>query len=178
MDKKYIMESNGIKVGIVAYLGFNTYYADENQVQKDFKELKEQGAEYIIVYPHRGNNNEKYPTVTQKSRARMYIDNGADLVVGNHAHILQPMEVYKGKRVYYSLGDFLFFHRNTREDNLTFILDVKLEKDKDKEGNITENFNHIPLQWTGNTTKNVYQPYGRFYTLDKDQLKKHLKTAK
>ena len=40
--------------------------------------------------------------------SRRLIDNGADLVLGNHPHVLQPREVYKGKEIIYSLGNFCF----------------------------------------------------------------------
>ena len=46
-----------------------------------------------------------------------FIDAGADLIIGSHPHVIEPAEVYNGKRIYYSLGNFIFdqyFNENVR----------------------------------------------------------------
>ena len=48
------------------------------------------------------------PFANQKKLAEMIIDNGADMVIGNHAHWAAAMEVYKGKPIWYALGNFVF----------------------------------------------------------------------
>lgn len=44
----------------------------------------------------------------QKSLARKFIDQGADLIVGSHPHVIQDIEMYKNKLIFYSLGNFIF----------------------------------------------------------------------
>lgn len=64
--------------------------------------------DYVVVFVHWGIENEEYPQDYQRSLAKQYIDAGADLVIGSHPHCLQGIEYYKGKPIYYSLGNFIF----------------------------------------------------------------------
>jgi poly-gamma-glutamate synthesis protein (capsule biosynthesis protein) len=66
------------------------------------------GADLVIVYPHWGSEYDPTPFANQKALARMIIDGGADMVIGNHAHWAAAMEVYKGKPIWYALGNFVF----------------------------------------------------------------------
>jgi poly-gamma-glutamate capsule biosynthesis protein CapA/YwtB (metallophosphatase superfamily) len=60
------------------------------------------------VFPHWGVEYRATPTAGQKNLARAAIDAGADLVIGNHPHWAGAMEVYKGKPIWYALGNFVF----------------------------------------------------------------------
>jgi poly-gamma-glutamate synthesis protein (capsule biosynthesis protein) len=74
----------------------------ELQVHKDF--------DFRIVLLHWGGRFEGglYPDFDQTELARTLIDHGADLIIGHHSHTLQPYEKYKGKYIFYSLGNFCF----------------------------------------------------------------------
>jgi len=67
-------------------------------------------ADYIVVLLHWGGRFEGgfYPDRNQPRIAHGLIDAGADLIIGGHSHTLQPFEVYRGKYVFYSLGNFCF----------------------------------------------------------------------
>jgi poly-gamma-glutamate synthesis protein (capsule biosynthesis protein) len=65
-------------------------------------------ADAVIVYPHWGPEYELFPSSNQVLLARQFIDAGADIVLGAHPHVVQPIEVYKGKLIVYSLGNFVF----------------------------------------------------------------------
>lgn len=71
---------------------------------------------YIFVYPHWGMEGEytRYPSPKQRALARRWIDAGADGVVGSHSHVPQGHEFYKGKPIYYSLGNFDFDHPESK----------------------------------------------------------------
>ena len=43
-----------------------------------------------------------------QKKAHTFIDAGADIVIGHHPHVVQPMEIYKDKYIFYSLGNFVF----------------------------------------------------------------------
>ena len=58
--------------------------------------------------PHWGTEYDPTPFVNQRKLAEMIIDGGADMVIGNHAHWAGAMEVYKGKPIWYALGNFVF----------------------------------------------------------------------
>ncbi|MCR4896377.1 MAG: CapA family protein [Lachnospiraceae bacterium] len=64
--------------------------------------------DYLIIYLHWGVERETYPEEYERTLGKMLIDAGADAVVGSHPHVLQGMEFYKGKPIFYSLGNFVF----------------------------------------------------------------------
>lgn len=71
------------------------------------KKLKAEN-DYVVVHIHWGNEYELVESVTQKKIAHALVDNGADVIFGHHPHVTQPVEVYNGKVIFYSLGNFVF----------------------------------------------------------------------
>lgn len=65
-------------------------------------------SDYVIVYFHGGIEHYPYPTPEQRDRYRQFVDMGADIVIGSHTHCPQGKELYKGKNIIYSLGNFWF----------------------------------------------------------------------
>lgn len=63
---------------------------------------------YIIVTLHWGGEHTLQPVTIQRVRAHQLIDAGADALIGHHTHTLQTIEEYKGKPIYYSIGNFIF----------------------------------------------------------------------
>lgn len=61
----------------------------------------------VIVYAHGGGEEIPLPSKYISIRYREFIDNGASLVIGHHPHVVQGKEKYKGKLIYYSLGNFI-----------------------------------------------------------------------
>ena len=76
----------------------------------------------------------------------MYIDAGADVIVGSHAHVLQGIEFYKEKPIIYNLGDFI----SNNETKDTGIFQIKMEEN----GNMEYYF--IPAYESGEYTKLLY----------------------
>lgn len=110
-----ILEKNGIRIG---FIGFNDLI-DGNilEVQEEIRKVKLQ-SDFVAVYAHWGNEYQPNFSSRQKQKARIFIDAGADLVLGSHPHIIQPMEIYNGKAIFYSLGNFIFdqyFSEATKE---------------------------------------------------------------
>ncbi len=64
--------------------------------------------EKVVVLIHWGIERDETPQEYQRALAKRYIDAGADLVIGSHPHVLQGIEYYKGKPIFYSLGNFVF----------------------------------------------------------------------
>ena len=64
--------------------------------------------DYLIVYVHWGIERNTSPEEYQRILGQKYIDAGADMVIGSHPHVLQGIEYYKGKPIFYSLGNFVF----------------------------------------------------------------------
>jgi poly-gamma-glutamate synthesis protein (capsule biosynthesis protein) len=93
----------------------------EAYIQNGIAQLREQGAAIVIACCHWGIEGDHYPNDYQQAAAHRIIDWGADLVVGNHPHVLQGMEVYNGKMICYSLGNFCFGGNKNPADKNTAI---------------------------------------------------------
>lgn len=106
----------GIKIAILAY-DLVRHGVDEKTLKA---ELLKAGmrADTVIVFFHWGNEYTTEPTVEQRKLARLMVDSGADLVVGNHPHWVQAVEVYKNTLIVYSHGNLVFdqlWSQETRE---------------------------------------------------------------
>lgn len=65
-------------------------------------------SDYVVLFVHWGTEHSDVLEKVQKTTAHAYIDAGADLIIGSHAHQLQGIEFYKGKAIFYNLGNFWF----------------------------------------------------------------------
>ncbi|MFL5757117.1 MAG: CapA family protein [Chloroflexota bacterium] len=117
--KPVILEVGGTRVGLLAYDTIAKYYAakggtagsaqlTKSAVATDVARARAAGAELVIVFPHWGVEYRARPFDAEQALARAAIDAGADMVIGNHAHWAGGMEVYKGKPIWYALGNFVF----------------------------------------------------------------------
>lgn len=80
----------------------------------------------VIVLLHWGEEEVANPSKSQIKYAQMLVDNGADLIVGCGSHTLQEFQDYKNKRIYFSLGDFIF----DRKRDQGGMLQIKLVHNK------------------------------------------------
>ncbi len=114
-----VLEAAGTMVAILGYDAIaGGYHATATRVgsaglsakavKEDVAAARKAGADLVIVYPHWGTEYDPTPFANQKKLAEMIIDNGADMVIGNHAHWAAAMEVYEGKPIWYALGNFVF----------------------------------------------------------------------
>ncbi|MBR1854774.1 MAG: CapA family protein [Lachnospiraceae bacterium] len=71
-------------------------------------EEKAAQCDYLMVYLHWGVERAERPEEYERSLAQLLIDCGADAIIGSHPHVLQGTEFYKGKPIFYSLGNFVF----------------------------------------------------------------------
>lgn len=71
-------------------------------------------ADFVVVSIHAGTEYEPEPDQAQTRFARLAVDAGADLVLGHHPHVVQKVEKYKGKYIFYSLGNFVFDQKWSR----------------------------------------------------------------
>jgi len=128
-----IIDVNGIQVGIIAYTDsvngleafvtdaqrefavrrFRSYTLDDvDRIATDIENIRDAGAEFIIVSLHWGAEYVDQPTDMQRLIAHEISELGADVIMGNHAHVVQPVEWHyrsDGTRAFimYSLGNFL-----------------------------------------------------------------------
>ncbi len=101
---------------------------DPNPFAELIKKTKE-NSDYVVALIHWGKENFHTLEDVQMTTGKLYIDSGADLIVGTHAHELQGVEFYKDKLIAYNLGDFIF---NAQTKN-TGVLTWKLHFDGSSE---------------------------------------------
>ncbi len=105
---------------------------NKDRLSSDIQILKKQ-VDWIIVNYHWGVQLSEYPGDWQMNIARMTIDQGADLVVGHHPKVLQGAEIYRGRPIIYSLGNFIFGDTSNKESDYdTAVLKVSLKPGKMK----------------------------------------------
>lgn len=80
---------------------------EEEEIINDIKKVRD-SVDFIVLQLHWGDEEIRYPKPEDVRKARLLVDNGADLIVGHHAHVVQSHEVYKGKNIYYGIGNFIF----------------------------------------------------------------------
>ena len=117
--KPSIVTVNGTKVALLSYdtiaPGYNATSTKAGSarmtaawLKHDIAAARAAGVQVVIVWPHWGVEYTLGPSPTQKSLAHAAIDAGADIVIGNHPHWAESMEVYKGHPIWYALGNFTF----------------------------------------------------------------------
>ncbi|MFD2760101.1 CapA family protein [Lentibacillus juripiscarius] len=105
----YTYGTNGIPVP--AGKDYLVNLIDKERMSKRMKEANQQ-ADAVVLSLHYGNQYERMPSKEQKDLVQFAADNGADVVLGHHPHVLQPVDWVKGKNGHrtlavYSLGNFL-----------------------------------------------------------------------
>ncbi len=151
-ERPIIINRKGIRFCIFNYVDKNTNsklpsnaqisinYFDINKALADIDNYRKQ-VDFIIVYLHWGGKSDysSYPYFDQPIFARKIIDRGCDLIVGGHSHTLQPFEIYKGKYIFYSLGNFCFsdlyigdkiIYQDGKKARESIIVQIQFKKNK------------------------------------------------
>lgn len=121
----------GQKITFIGYHEF-AYQGLENVINEIT--LAKQNKSFVIVYPHWGEEYRKSMTQSQIKMAHKFIDAGADLILGSHPHVIEPIEIYNGKAIFYSLGNFVFDQYNTGPTTEGLSIDITITKDEVKYG--------------------------------------------
>ncbi len=136
-----IVERNGLRV---AFLGYDEFFprsfeadydkpgiawSEDEQVRLDITSARSiYHADIVIPIMHWGWEHEPLSSVRQRQLAHLMIDAGADAVVGGHPHVTQDAEIYQGKPIIYSLGNFLFDSFTSEENNTGWLLRMELSR--------------------------------------------------
>lgn len=102
------------------FAGFNITnpHFDFTEASTTISRINKQADEYLIVMVHGGEEYKLISNTRQQNFYRTMIDLGADAVIAHHPHVVQEIESYKGKIIFYSLGNFVFdqyFSRDVEE---------------------------------------------------------------
>ena len=145
-DSIRIFEINGIKLAVLAYTyGLNGNYISKNEkylvnvidtnlIKLDIQSARKKSADVVLVYFHFGEEYQRKPNSFQKEVVKFAINCGADLIIGSHPHVIQPLEYFTSAKnkigegiVVYSLGNFLSNQR-WRYSDAGVILNIALTK--------------------------------------------------
>ncbi|HAT73689.1 MAG: hypothetical protein US30_C0007G0032 [Candidatus Moranbacteria bacterium GW2011_GWF2_36_839] len=122
-----IKNIKGQKIGFVS---FNQFFGpSEEKTIENIKETKKR-SEFVIVYTHWGSEYQLKENEKQKKLAHQFIDNGADLIIGSHPHVVQPLEIYRNKAIFYSLGNFVFDQYFSQDVKNRLAVAVSISKEK------------------------------------------------
>ena len=121
-EKIFVYEQDGIRIAILNYtygtngipmpetMPYGVNLLQEEKVIEDLQQAEET-ADFVIVCPHWGTEYQLETSKEQEKWVKLFADNGADLVIGTHPHVIEPVEWYEEEDremlVYYSLGNFV-----------------------------------------------------------------------
>jgi poly-gamma-glutamate capsule biosynthesis protein CapA/YwtB (metallophosphatase superfamily) len=108
----------------------NDYVArieDHDRLKAAIEKIRGQ-VDFILVTMHAGIEYTRKPEQHQIDFAHAAIDDGADIVIGAHPHWIQINELYKGKYIFYSLGNFIFDQEWSRDTKEGLALRITLAK--------------------------------------------------
>lgn len=143
--KDLIQETNGIRIAIYNYTystngipvrdGRIVRLLNEEQIRKDVSFAKENGAHFIILWYHYGNEYEETPGTFQTKWVKIGLDAGADIIIGGHPHVVQKIDFYEdpilneNRLIAYSLGNFISAQNRQYTDGgiiLSFTLELEM----------------------------------------------------
>ena len=150
IDNICIYRKNGFKVALLNYtFGLNDMpdpngvmsMLEEKHIKSTMEEARNQ-ADMIVVFPHWGEEYQTEPNDEQRKWAQLFIDEGADAIIGNHPHVMEPAEVFEGENgkavpCFWSTGNFV----STSPDDMSLlggVAELTLKKDGEGKCSVTD----------------------------------------
>ena len=152
-----LVEKDGIKIAVLSYTFCSNYISNDDlidgkysyitsmisgtegaqfeklkaQVEEDFSQAKSLSPDLILVLPHIGTQFLNTPDQDQEVWFKIFKDNGADIILGDHPHVVEPVEIEKinGKNVFtaYCPGNFANRYRDKQGDT-SMLVDVYIDR--------------------------------------------------
>lgn len=114
----------------LAFLGWNFLLPqDEVQIAKEVSDAKNK-SDLVIVFPHWGDEYQEIPSEFQKNMQKSLLNAGADLILGNHPHIIQPLSIDGGSLTFFAHGNFIFDQMWSEETKKGFFAKTYIYKGK------------------------------------------------
>ncbi len=125
--RSVVAQDGALRIGLLAYYWNRRTAATDRQpgsamdsperIAADIGRLREK-ADRVVVTFHWGVPYERAPSAEDRAKAHLAIECGADVVIGHHPHVIQPLEIYRGCPIFYSIGNFAFGTGNSRAEGL------------------------------------------------------------
>jgi poly-gamma-glutamate synthesis protein (capsule biosynthesis protein) len=147
----------GITIGVVSVNLLSASQLYEDYMESGIKQLRADGVDLVVACCHWGIERDYYPSDYQQEMAHKIVEWGADLVIGNHPHVLQGVEVYQGKVICYSLGNFSFGgNRNPSDKDTMLYQQTFVFEDGVLQSDIDASI--IPCRLSGSDSYNDFSP--------------------
>lgn len=160
VDKElFYFEKGGVKV---AFLSFweSSFNSHRRWLKTELPRLKaEDSVDFIVICLHAGNEYQFKHSRETEDKAHYAIDCGADLIVGTHPHVLEGIEIYKGRTILYSLGNFVFGGNRKYNEGRTQGMLAQVTLTFSEGGYESQQVTLIPCEISGTFPQNNYQPF-------------------
>jgi poly-gamma-glutamate synthesis protein (capsule biosynthesis protein) len=161
-DSVRIFEINSIRIAILAYSentnglpipkgkDFVINLIDEELIKQDISKAREQNIDVVVVHLHYGPEYNREPSDYQKQIVQTIIELGADIIIGGHPHVVQPVDFFKTNNTKldsgfaaYSMGNFISNQR-WRYSDAGVILNIQISKNKFTDSVFISEVNYLP----------------------------------
>jgi poly-gamma-glutamate synthesis protein (capsule biosynthesis protein) len=136
-----IVERQGLRIALLSYNEFmprsfeaghdtpGVAWSEDEQVIADIQQARSvHRADLVIPVMHWGWENETVSNLRQRQLARVMVDAGADAVIGGHPHVTQEIELYQGKPIIYSVGNFVIKETDNANQRVGWVLRLQLDR--------------------------------------------------
>lgn len=153
-----IVTVKGVNIGFASNVGWGFDEGQKRFIRESVESLRAAGADLVVFNYHWGIERAYRSNATQRAIARYCIDQGADLVIGHHPHVVQETETYKGKQIAYSLGNLVFGGNHNPSDKNCLIFRQAFTLDLDSRQVVSETHEAIPYRVSSVSRRNDYHP--------------------
>ena len=181
-DSLRIFQVNGIRIAMLAYAehtngvsipkgkGYLINLINEELIAEDILKARKKGAEVVLVHFHYGSEYNREPSSYQQEVVNKTIELGADIIIGGHPHVIQPVDYFTSENgnldtgfVAYSMGNFISNQR-WRYSDVGLILTIDVAKNRYTDSVFIKNVSYLPV-WvfrgiTENGKEYINLPYG------------------
>lgn len=157
-ERMPILTVKGVDVGFVSNLGWSFDTAQKQFITNAVRDMRARGADVIVFNYHWGEERQYQSNATQRAIAHYCIDQGADLVIGHHPHVVQEVETYQGKTIVYSLGNLSFGGNRNPTDKNCLIFQQTFVRDLNTGAVEAGESRAVPYKVSSVSNRNDYRP--------------------
>ena len=135
----------------IAFINYNQFTEQGIDPTLELISHLESQSNLMILYTHWGEEYQEEPNDTIGEQAYQFIDQGIDLIIGSHPHVVQTHELYQGKHIYYSLGNFVFDQYFSEKTQQGLLIEVEIQRGTEGEISLTTKEVFVDMKINGQT---------------------------
>lgn len=160
-ERMPIVTVKGVRIGFASNTGWSFDAEQKRFIDNAISSLRERGADLIVFNYHWGIERSYHSDSTQQAIGHYCVDQGADLVIGHHPHVVQEVETYRGKQIAYSLGNLVFGGNHNPAEKNCLIYRHSFTLDLANRAVTASSYHAIPYQVSSVSWRNDYHPVKR-----------------